>query len=464
MLFPIDVKVNPGRGASQSLHRQLREAILQGRLAAGLRMPATREVAKALGVARTTVVSAYDVLAAEGHLRARRGDGTFVEPARRSARGNAPEAHLARLGAPACSSPALRFDLRPGLPDVSLFPFDAWRRLESRAWRSIANAGHAQADPAGVARLRAAIVGHVSFARAVSCTVDDLVVTAGAQQAFDLLARTLVDAPGTLVAVEDPCYAPMRDVWLHAGARIVSVPVDEHGIDVARIPPRARVICVTPSHQFPLGVALSASRRARLLEHARRTGAYVVEDDYDSEYRYDDQPLDALHAHAPDRVCYVGTFSKTLFPALRLGYAVVPAALRARLLAIRRAADGFGAPAPQLALAEFIEAGHLRQHVRRMQARYAQRRTRLIEGLQAALSDRIAILPAKAGLHFSLRVSGAVDWARLRERADSRGLAFARCARYAAGHGYDDCCAIGFGALDDRRLASVVEHVSELLA
>lgn len=454
--FPIELVVPRGRGASASLHRQLRDAILEGRLATGFRLPATRDLASMLGVARATVVVGYDMLVAEGYVAARHGDGTFVQAIRRAKvihPDSSPSAPKSLVRTP-------RFDLRLGFPDISLFPFDVWRRMESRAWRSITSYGPELRDPAGLPHLRAEIVGHASASRAVSCSVDDVVVTAGAQQAFDLLARTLVSKPGTIVAVEDPGYTPARSAFAQAGAMIVGVPVDDNGIDVSQIPAAARIICVTPSHQFPLGVAMSPERRSQLLNHARRTGAYIVEDDYDCEYRYDSRPLDALQTLAPGIVCYVGTFSKTMFPALRLGYAIVPDLVRDRLLQIRQLADGFGAPAPQAALAEFINKGHLRRHVRRMQRVYAERRAGLLDGLHARLDGRAVVLPSKAGLHFSVRLLGNVDWPAISWRAEANELAFERCARYAMAETSEFSCAIGFGSLKDSQINAITERLS----
>ena len=457
--FPIELKVTRGRGASTQLHLQLREAILEGRLATGFRLPPTRDLARMLSVARATVVVAYEMLAAEGYVRVRQGDGTFVQSLRRVSQvGDLRRASPVQGGA--VRGP--RFDLRLGYPDVSRFPFDVWRRLESRAWRSVANGGADLSDPAGLAGLREAIVGYASFSRAVSCTADDIVVTSGARQAFDLLARTLAASPGTVVAVEDPGYTPTRNAFAAAGARIVGVPVDAQGMVVSHIPPEAKVICVTPSHQFPLGIAMSPERRAQLLDHARRRDAYVVEDDYDCEYRYDSRPLDALQILEPGRVCYVGTFSKTMFPALRLGYAIVPAALRGRLLALRGVTDGFGAPAPQLALTTFIGEGHLHRHVRRMQRIYTERREALLSGLRERLDGRIAILPSKAGLHFSFRGLSPINWAEVETRAAEHEIAFERCSRYAITEEVDACCAIGFGLLTESQLAPAVDRLARL--
>jgi len=460
LAFPLELRVPRGRGASAALHLQLREAILEGRLATGFRLPPTRELAQMLGVARTTVVVAYEMLVAEGYARVRQGDGTFVQSLRRSS----PRPGPMRQPAPqAAATPVPRFDLRLGTPDISRFPFDVWRRLAAKGWQSSAGHAYEASDPAGLAPLREAIVRYASASRAVSCTADDIVVTAGAQQAFDLLARALV-RPGTIVAVEDPGYRPMRLAFANAGAQIVGVPVDDDGMVVDRIPRGARVVCVTPSHQFPLGVTLSPPRRRALLELARQHDAVVVEDDYDCEYRYDNRPLDALQTLAPGRVCYVGTFSKTMFPALRLGYAIVPESLRSRLLGLRSVVDGFGAPAPQWALVAFMREGHLHRHVRRMHRLYAQRRALLLAGLRDGLKDRLGVLPGSAGLHFSVRATAPVDWNRVAARACELELALEPCSRHAIRRRSDDCCAIGFGLLADDQIATAIDRLKIALA
>jgi GntR family transcriptional regulator/MocR family aminotransferase len=291
----------PARGSRtllRALHWQMRSAILDGRLQPGLRLPATRALAALLGVSRNTAVAAYDLLLSEGYLAARPGAGTYVAYAspRSTSRAVAPgdSATDARLNPFWRSAPRLlsstpsttcRFDFRVGLSDKSAFPFQVWRRLSARALRALSKAPAAYADPQGRASLREAIATHVSFARAVACRADDVVVTAGAQQAFDLLARVLVTPGRTTVAVEDPGYPPISTAFASNGANVVPVAVDREGLIVEQLPPQTRVVCVTPSHQFPLGHAMSLRRRVALLDFARIRGAVVIEDDYDGEFR-----------------------------------------------------------------------------------------------------------------------------------------------------------------------------------
>src|SRR5262249_46569690 len=267
------------------------------------------------------------------------------------------------------------FNFRLGIPDRALFPFDIWRRLSARALRAFSREAMSPLELQGRHRLREAISRHVSVARAVACQPDDVVVTAGAQQAFDLIARVLVTPGKTVVAVEDPGYPALRTVFALAGAKVVPVRVDEEGLAVDRLPSGTRIICSSPSHQYPLGTVMSLRRRAELLEFAQKHRAIVIEDDYDGEFRFGGGPVDALQTL--DRsgcVFYVGTFSKCLFPDIRLGFVVAPAWARRALIAAKVLSD-FHSPAPsQDTLAAFIAEGHLASHVRRMRRGYEQSR------------------------------------------------------------------------------------------
>jgi len=447
------------------LHRALQRAIGEGRLQPGLKLPATRRLAVALGVSRNTVLAAYDLLLSEGYAVARKGSGTYVaEIARRAA--SAGDRRRSSLLAPAwrtkrplpepAPSAGYAFDLRLGFPEKALFPHEIWRRLASRTARGLARAPAAYAGPAGHAGLRAAIARHLSFTRAVACTAEDIVVTAGAQQAFDLLARVLVTPGRTVVAVEDPGYAPLRAAFAAAGAGLAAVPVDAEGLVVDRLPRRARVASVTPSHQFPLGVVLSPQRRAALIDWARTHDAVLIEDDYDGEFRYGGRALDALQTlDREGRVFYVGTFSKSLYPALRLGYVVAPPWARPALLAARQASDWHGDPQSQGTLASFIDEGHLARHLRRMRRLYDRRRSLLLHSL--ARFDWLEPLPSAAGLHLAARLRSRSSGIVLAGRAAEAGVAVEALERYALARPALRGLAFGFGTIP-------LEHVEPAIA
>ncbi|GGM43650.1 PLP-dependent aminotransferase family protein [Dactylosporangium sucinum] len=396
-----------GRGdRTDRIYRQLRDAILDGRLRAGERVPPSRELARRLSVARNTVAAAYDRLVGDGFLEGRAGAGTFVafrpaRPAQRRAPGGAlrPARRWAQLlDEPPPAEPA-RFDLRAGHPDPALFPLATWRRLLGRSLAARADYG----DPAGAPELRAAIARHAGLSRSVRAAPDDVLVTHGAQQALDLVARVLVE-PGAVVAVEEPGYRPARRLFAAHGARVVGVPVDAEGIVVGALPRTARLVYVTPSHQYPLGIAMSLHRRSALLAWAEETGAAVVEDDYDSEFRFSDRPLEPLQSlDRAGRVIYVGSFSKTLLPALRLGFLVAPATLRPALRAAKRLTDWHGDPAAQLALAALLDEGRLARHLRAVTRVYAARHELLTAAARGPLAGWFTPVPSSAGLHLTFR-------------------------------------------------------------
>ncbi|QSX79262.1 MocR-like pyridoxine biosynthesis transcription factor PdxR [Agrilutibacter solisilvae] len=435
-VLPFALDLPPrGEGARmQALHGQLRAAILDGRLPPGARLPATRPLASALGVARNTVVAAYDLLMAEGYVQPRRGAPAQVADLalRRPAPAAALEVPLGdrRLN-PVWRAPALEPEspralpersFRLGVPDPHHFPHAVWRRLSAQTLRAWSKQPFTYPPTEGLAPLREAIAHHVAFARAVVCQPVDVVVTSGAQQAFDLLGRLLITPGQTRVAVEEPGYPPARAALLAAGAVLVPVPVDEQGLCVDQVPADVRIVAVTPSHQSPTGVALSAPRRRALLEFARAHDAVILEDDYDGEFRFGGRPLDALQTlDREGRVFYVGTFSKSLFPALRKGFVVAPAWARDALVRVKHCADAHGDAISQSVLAAFIREGHLARHVRHMRPIYAARRQALLDGLQQELSRWLQPWPSEAGLHLSARIrdpaQASAILARIRQHA-----------------------------------------------
>src|SRR5690349_3441594 len=428
--FPLVLPARDSRGLLRALHAELRAAILDGRLKPGLRLPSTRKLAEVYRLSRNTAVAAYDLLVSEGYVVARRGSGVYVADALARRSEPAPEPadarHERRLVAHwrdppptfvVPPEPPPRYDFALGIPDATLFPFATWRRLASRAVRALAKTRAPYAPSRGQPELRESIARHVSFARAVACAADDIVVTSGAQQAFDLIARILVTPGRTVVAIENPGYPPARMAFAAHGAKIVPVRVDAEGLVVEKIPREARIVYVTPSHQFPLGCAMSARRRAALLDFAAANGAVVVEDDYDGEFRFGGRPLDALQTlDRAECVFYVGTFSKSLFPSIRLGYVVAPPWAQRALGAAKQSADWHCAVLEQEALAAFINEGHLARHVRKMREIYGARRKTLLDALTTHFEPWLTPLASAAGLHLSATAAPSVDVDSLVER------------------------------------------------
>jgi GntR family transcriptional regulator / MocR family aminotransferase len=478
-LLPLEIALPPrgSRSILASLHNQLRTAILDGRLKPGVRLPSTRAWGPLYGVSRNTAIAAYDLLLSEGYVAARLGSGTVVArsvPRPIEPRGSIRDADARRRLNPYYVAPPRvprpgpgappRFAFQVGIPDLASFPFEAWRRLSNRIMHRFRSRPPLAADPQGEAPLRAAIAQHVSFARAVACDPEDIVVTAGAQQAFDLLARVLTTPGRTAIALENPGYPPLRDALEAHGARIAPVPVDAEGLIVDRIPDRARVVCVTPSHQFPLGAAMSAQRRLALLELCQKRGAVIIEDDYDAEFRFADRPLDALQTlDRAQCVFYVGTFSKSLLPDLRLGYIVAPRWAIAALIAAKRLADGHSSVLAQSTLALMIGEGRLSRHVRRMQRIYHRRRGLLLEELRSSLHRWLEPLPSIAGLHVAVRMRTACSEESVIASAARCGLKLGGLARYYAGTPTLRGLMLGYGNADESAIRGGLSRLSEAL-
>ncbi|WP_109124415.1 PLP-dependent aminotransferase family protein [Dyella sp. C11] len=424
------------RDLAGQLYQQLRAAIVDGRLPAGSRLPSTRDLARQQGVSRKTTLEVYERLASEGFLASRQGDGTFVTetitamPNRANTRSNVTPrpAKVWQRVPDALSMPKagerLRYDYLGGVTDKSLFHADAWRKCVAHALRAQARGRGMYRDPAGEQELRLAIARYVGFSRGVACQWQDVIVTQGAQQAVDLAARVMVDR-GDTVAVEEPGYPPARSSMLALGARVKSVRVDDEGLCVDALPDEARLVYVTPSHQFPLGMPMSLERRMALLEWAARRGALIIEDDYDGEFRFEGRPVESLKSL--DRhgvVAYVGTFSKTIFPELRTGYVVPPASLAADFLKARQINDWHGCSLTQAALGRYMLDGEFGRHVRRVQKHYALRRQALLEHLQGPLSRWLEPIVPVAGIHMvgMLRNGLAEDLVIAQARAQSMAL------------------------------------------
>ncbi len=457
---PITLRRDGGAPLYRQLTEQLRTAILDGRLPAGARLPSTRDLACSLGLSRGVVVEAYDELAAEGYLDGKTGAGTYVaaglprpRPRPDPATGPAPaRPRWLRPEVPARQpgphpEPGL-IEFRPGRPTVAPLPATVWRRV----WRAVG--GEAPpgdyGPPAGEPRLRAAIARSLGQSRGLRCGPEDVVVTTGAVQALALVARASL-GPAIPVAIEEPGALPVRAILAEHGAAIIPIPVDADGLVVERLPVGESapvLVHVTPSHQYPLGGRLPVARRLALLEWARIHDALIVEDDYDSEFRFGAAPLPALAGldGGATRVAYVGTFSKVLTPALRTGYLVAPPPLRERVVALKPLAD-FHSPWPvQRALATFLEEGHLERHVRRMRRHYAANRAALLAAL-APVASLARPLGLEAGLHLCLEFGPGLDAARVAAAALAEGVVVATLADNYFGPPARDGLVLGYGGL-----------------
>ncbi len=435
-------------GSGVPLYRQLtdwfRQAILDGRLRPGQRVPSTRALAKELKISRIPVLGAYEQLHAEGYLESFTGAGTCVaasipwervKPARgprgtatRRQNSTAPRRIARRVEAARLPEPMWLQNqgaFRVGLPALDRFPFETWARLLKRHARRPGVDELAYGEPLGLPALREAIASYLGTFRGVRCEAAQVLVTTGSQQGLHLAAQALLD-PGARVWVEDPGYPGARQALAMAGARLLPVPVDREGLDVAhgvRHGRGARLAYITPSHQFPLGMTMSATRRMALLGWAEREGAWIVEDDYDSEYRFSGRPLAALQgSDAGGRVIYLGSFSKVMFPALRLGYAILPPDLVPAFAAVRDAADTFSSTLHQAAMTDFIREGHFARHLRRMRQLYMERQRVLLESIAEHLPGRLEPVPADTGMHLTALLPKGVDDVELTRRAAAAGV------------------------------------------
>lgn len=490
-VLPISLDRTADDPLHRQLYEQLRETILTGRLQAGSRLPATRTLARDLDISRNTVTAAFDQLLAEGYLEGRVGAGTFVTS-------ELPEEALSVLDTTGRADPL--HDLKPsprqrglsrrgtqlaglrrrrtrrglafavGVPELRNFPFDIWARLMARAWRRPPMELMANTEPAGYMPLRRAIADYVRTARGVRCEVEQVIIVSGAQQAIGLAAHVLLDE-GDRALVEDPGYPGIRGALLAAGVKVVPAPVDAEGLDIVtgeKKAPDARFVCVAPSHQYPLGVTMPLARRLALLDWAQRVDGWIIEDDYDSEYRYSGKPLAALQGLDRDnRVVYVGSFSKTMFPSLRLGYLIVPPDLTDSFRFARAALDDHPSTVGQPSLTAFIEDGYFAAHLRRMRKLYAHRQQTLIDAAREHMDDLFTIAPAEAGMHILARQKPALtvrmDDIQATRKAEAAGITVSPLSSFYHEYPAQQGLMLGYAAVDEEEIPKAVAKLAEAL-
>lgn len=467
----------------RQLYLRLRESILSGSLRPGQRLSSSRVLASQMGVARNTVLQAYMQLEVEGYIAAERGSGHYVSPLlpgadggsrRKPARADTADVPPATIRNTFDFVPeSLRRPIPPvpfriNLPELDQFPIETWARLQSAVLREAQQSGTiisllGEADAQGDYSLRRAIADHVSIARGVQCTPESVVISAGAQHAMDMLLRVLTQ-PGDAVGLEDPCFPGAVSAARAAACRIVPVPVDAEGADLDSVQSPAkdlRVLLLCPSKQFPLGVTMSLPRRLALIDWARRSAAWIIEDDYDSEYRFDGKPIPSLQGLDGGRqVIYLGTFSKVLFPSLRMGFIVCPPSLVEPLAAARAISGRHDSTLEQRVLARFIDDGHLARHVRRMKALYRDRQAVLLDECQRRLGNRLRVERADSGLQTVAWLPPGADDLQVSLAARRLGVEVAPLSRFCLQTRRPPALVLGFGGFT----ADQIRAAARLLA
>ncbi|GAA0601290.1 PLP-dependent aminotransferase family protein [Kribbella sandramycini] len=444
----LDLAASRGRS---DLVSALHASIRSGRLPAGTRLPSSRSLAKDLGIARNTVADAYGQLVAEGWLTARQGSGTVV----------ASRATIAPKPATALpSETTYRYDLRPGSPDVSTFPRGEWLAAARKSWTAAPNEAFALGDPRGRIELRRTLADYLARARGVRADPERILICSGYVQALSLLCETVKNLGGTTIGTEEFGYALHRDVIRARGLQPVPIPLDADGADVAHLAGQA--VLLTPAHQMPTGVPLAPERRAAAVEWAAETGAVLIEDDYDGEFRYDRQAVGALQALDPERVVYTGTASKSLAPGVRLAWMVLPQHLLEPVVAAKRVSDYQTATLEQLVLAEFIASGHYDRHVRRSRLHYRRRRDRLVE-LLAVRAPKVEVAGIAAGMHVLLDVPADADDIVARAARQGLGLASMSTYHHAPAPTTRQAVIVGYGTPPDHAYPGALDLLCQVL-
>ncbi|MEW9678387.1 PLP-dependent aminotransferase family protein [Pseudomonas sp. TE50-2] len=471
----LHIRLEGRKGLAEQLYRQLRAGIDSGHLAAGTQLPPTRLLAEQLGVSRKTVAEAYSRLTYDNLLNGVVGRGTFISPRHTLRQGDSEHIPLAAadtlegwrqratvLAQRALDAPS-RYDFIGGASNKSQFPYDQWRSCMNYALRRSQRHPERQFSAQGLPELREAITHHIAFTRGIQCAPSDVLVCNGAQQALDLIARVLVE-PGCKVAMEDPGYPPARQLFQALGARLQSVPVDNQGLCVEQIEDGTRLIYVTPSHQFPLGMPMAAPRREALLARAAELGALIIEDDYDCEFRYQGPAAEALQRM--DRhglVAYVGTFSKTLLSELRLGYAVLPPAVLQAACVAKHLSDWHSPTLQQWALARFLAEGHLNKHIRRCHEVYSARRERILARLGGDLAPWFDAVPTSAGFHLSALAKPGVNVELLISLARKVEVGLYSLAPFFSEAPVRPGLLLGFGAIELLDIDPALDRVADTL-
>ena len=484
LLLSVQIDRGSRRPVCTQLYLALRELILAGGFCAGERLPASRTLARDLAVSRTTVIEAFDRLTAEGLIESRVGAGTFVSKALEAERPKTPGAKAvsANAKAPRLSRaitrsverfgerqrlPAVARAFTTALPAFDAFPMAQWARLSAKHWRRSRDDVMGYGEPFGYPPLRQAIAAHLRASRGIGCDADQIFIVAGAQQAFSLIGPVLLN-PGDRVWFENPGAIGARNSLIAVGAELVPVPVDEHGLCIRegmRRSPRFRLAFVTPSHQQPLGVVMSLERRFALLHAAERAGAWIIEDDYDGEFSFGGSPLPTLKSiDATDLVIYVGTFSKSLFPSLRLGYLLAPAPLVGTLRALMSKVL-HGVPSfVQAIVAEFIDEGHFAAHMRRMRRIYAERHDALCRSAQQRLAGVLDVVPSQSGLHTIGHLAAGLSEIAVAEAAQRRNITVSPIARFALAKVPARGLVLGFGGVGPRQIEAGVDVLRDVLS
>ena len=479
---PSELPLDPSSTVSlyRQLYEKLRNSILDGRLQPGAKLPSTRTLAGDLAVARNTVMGAYEQLLAEGYLEGEAGSGTYVARAlpdkilhapavKRDAPPKRTVSRLSQRGYALTSNPqGARHEgppraFRPGIPALREFPFSVWNRLLIKHWRGEPIDLLPYSTPAGYRPLREAIAQYVAAARAVKCDAEQIVIVSGAQQALDLAARLLLD-PGEEAWMEEPGYNGSRAALLAAGVKPVAVPVDDAGLNVVagrKLSPKARLAYVTPSHQYPTGAVMTLTRRLELLGWAERSHGWIVEDDYDSEYRYASRPVASLQGlDVNGCVIYCGTFSKVLFPSLRLGYVIVPPQLVDAFSRAKAVVDRHSPTVEQAVLAEFIAAGHLARHVRRMRVLYLERQNVLLDALHRELAGAVEVQSHEAGMHVLAWLAKGKRDSVVSRRARELGVEAPALTTYRAKPGGRGGLVLGYAAYTEQEIRAAVKKLA----